>query len=444
MNATPADTGDHQDNEAHAHNTSAAASFGVSSTTSDAHLTNPTAPTDAVPTDATPVDDQATTDAASTGAAAATSTDDASSGTEVLPSVEAPKAAGESAADMDATDSDATTMDSAEMDAPESDSAAMDSVAMDSVEDLSLDDAPSGAEVPPSSVGAAAASAAGESTTSLPARRSSYEAEGEGVQEEITGFRLSLPNFEGPFDLLLHLISSKKLDVTDVALAEVTDDFIAYTKGLRGGSNLDEITEFIVIAATLLDLKTIRLLPRREGEQLEDLELLETRDLLFARLLQYRAYREVAQMMDTWQREAAHRYPRSVSLEPQFRDMLPPVVLGVSLSEFAEIAAHTFRPRAPEAVATGHVHQVPVSVPQQAGIVLSLLRAAGAAGWLTFESLTESAENSLEIVGRFLALLELYKAQAIEVEQEESLAELRVSWTGRDVDPAVVAAANWD
>lgn len=390
MNATPADTGDHQDNEAHAHNISAAASFGVSSTTSDAHLTNPTAPTDVL----VPATSQlSATDDVSVGGPA--SGDDP----EVLPE--------------DATESG--------------------SGGVVGGVSTTFDVSGGNATTP---LGAAAAG--------LPARRSSYESEGEGVQEEITGFRLSLPNFEGPFDLLLHLISSKKLDVTDVALAEVTDDFIAYTKGLRGGSNLDEITEFIVIAATLLDLKTIRLLPRREGEQLEDLELLETRDLLFARLLQYRAYREVAQMMDTWQREAAHRYPRAVSLEPQFRDMLPPVVLGVSLSEFAEIAAHTFRPRAPEAVATGHVHQVPVSVPQQAGIVLSLLRAAGAAGWLTFESLTESAENSLEIVGRFLALLELYKAQAIEVEQEESLAELRVSWTGRDVDPAVVAAANWD
>lgn len=262
-------------------------------------------------------------------------------------------------------------------------------------------------------------------------------------QPEITGFRLVLDNFEGPFDLLLQLIHSKKLEVTAVSLAQVTDEFVAYTRQLGRDAELDEITEFLVIAATLLDLKAARLIPRGEVESVEDLELLETRDLLFARLLQYKAYKQVADMFAEWQRKAQRRYPRQVGMEEQFADLLPPVVLGMDPADFAEMAAGVFRPKPPETVATGHIHQVAVSVPEQAGKILDTLRLAGKDTWLSFDALTRDCSVSMQVVGRFLALLELYKARAVGVEQEEPLSELLVAWTGLDVDPAVVAASNW-
>ena len=216
-------------------------------------------------------------------------------------------------------------------------------------------------------------------------------------QPEITGFRIVLHNFEGPFDLLLQLISAQKLDVTDVALAQVTDEFVGYVKQLGVSARLDEITEFLVVAATLLDLKAARL-----------------------------------------------RYPRVVGLEERFVGLLPPVVLGHSAESFAEFAASVFRPRPPEVVEVGHVHKVGVSVPEQAVRILDMFRLVGPDRWLGFEALTRDCGVSLEVVGRFLALLELYKAQVVVFEQVESLGELKVAWTGVDVDPMVVLAGRWE
>lgn len=267
---------------------------------------------------------------------------------------------------------------------------------------------------------------------------------GAGEQPEITGFTLVLNNFEGPFDLLLSLINSKKLDVTEVALAEVTDEFIAYTRALGETARLDEVTDFLVVAATLLDLKAARLLPRGEAGEIEDLELLESRDLLFARLLQYRAYQRVADQFALWQRDAQRRYPRAVSMEPQFAELLPPVALGHTPATFGQLAASVFRPRPPEEVRTDHLHAVAVSVPEQAGRILDSLKLAGAGEWLTFAALTRDCTRSMEVVGRFLALLELYKARAVDTQQDEALGPLGVAWTGIDVDPAVVAAGNWE
>lgn len=270
-----------------------------------------------------------------------------------------------------------------------------------------------------------------------------HNADQGATQPEITGFTLALSNFEGPFDLLLQLISSRKLDVTEVALSKVTDEFIAYTRMLGETADLDEITEFLVVAATLLDLKAARLLPSGDVDSEEDLALLETRDLLFARLLQYKAYKQVAELFAQWQKDAQKRYPRAVSLEAHFATLLPPVQLGHSPESFAEVAASVFRSKPPELVGTDHIHQVAVSVPEQAGKLLDALRLAGEGNWLSFAALTQDCGISMEIVGRFLAILELYKAQAVAVEQEQSLGELKISWTGVDVDPAVVAASNW-
>ncbi|MFC9839286.1 segregation and condensation protein A [Rhodococcus sp. NPDC127530] len=245
------------------------------------------------------------------------------------------------------------------------------------------------------------------------------------------GFRVTLRNFEGPFDLLLTLINQRQLDVTEVALHQVTDDFIAYTRTLGSEMGLDQTTEFLVVAATLLDLKAARLLPAGQVEDAEDLALLEARDLLFARLLQYRAYKQVAQLFGELEAAALRRYPRSAALEDQFTRLLPEVLLGVDPQRFAEIAATVFTPRPKPTVGLDHLHDMhAVSVPEQAARMLELLRERGAGEWATFGDLVSECEVTALIVARFLALLELYRERSVLFEQPEPLGELLVSWTG--------------
>jgi segregation and condensation protein A len=247
--------------------------------------------------------------------------------------------------------------------------------------------------------------------------------------EEQSGFRVRLTNFEGPFDLLLQLIFAHRLDVTEVALHQVTDDFIAYTKVVGRQLELDETTAFLVIAATLLDLKAARLLPAGDVHDEEDLALLEVRDLLFARLLQYRAYKHVAEMFAELEAAALRSYPRAVALEERYEALLPEVMLGVDAESFAEIAASVFTPRPVPIVALEHLHDPGVSVPEQAQRLLRLLEARGIGQWATFSELVSNC-GSLEIVGRFLALLELFRTRAVTFDQVEPLGVLQVSWTG--------------
>ncbi|WP_246195551.1 segregation and condensation protein A [Halopolyspora algeriensis] len=246
-------------------------------------------------------------------------------------------------------------------------------------------------------------------------------------------FTVRLDNFEGPFDLLLQLISQHQLDVTEVALHRVTDEFIAYTKELGERSELDEITEFLVVAATLLDLKAARLLPAAEVEDEEDLALLEARDLLFARLLQYRAYKQVAALFRELEAGALRRYPRSVSPEDRFVGLLPEVVLGVDPAGFAEIAAAVFRPKPPPTVSLEHLHQHRISVREHAAVLRVFLAERGSA---RFAELVDDCEHTLEIVARFLALLELYRQTVVLFEQEDPLGELVVQWVGGDLQQA--------
>src|SRR5439155_13054991 len=182
-------------------------------------------------------------------------------------------------------------------------------------------------------------------------------------------FTVKLANFEGPFDLLLQLISQHQMDVTEVALHRVTDDFIAHIHSMGDDWNLDETTEFLVVAATLLDLKAARLLPSGDVEDEEDLALLEARDLLFARLLQYRAYKQVAALFAELEAGALRRYPRSVALEDRFSALLPEVMLGVDAQRFAEIAAAVFRPKPPPTISLEHLHAAKVSVREQAALL---------------------------------------------------------------------------
>jgi segregation and condensation protein A len=253
------------------------------------------------------------------------------------------------------------------------------------------------------------------------------------------GFRVRLTNFEGPFDLLLQLIFAHRLDVTEVALHQVTDDFIAYTRQIGSQLDLDETTAFLVVAATLLDLKAARLLPSGQVDDEEDLALLEVRDLLFARLLQYRAFKHVAQIFAELEANALRSYPRAVSLEDRFTSLLPEVMLGVDAERFAQIAAVAFTPRPVPMVATGHLHELRVSVPEQAKRLLAMLEARGSGQWASFSELVADCQASIEVVGRFLALLELYRSRAVAFEQSEPLGVLQVSWTGeRPTNDALV------
>ena len=260
---------------------------------------------------------------------------------------------------------------------------------------------------------------------------------GEGAASRPAGgesraFAVRVAGFEGPFDLLLSLIAKHRIEVTELALHTVTDDFIAHVRAQGPEWDLDEATSFLVIAATLLDLKAARLLPDGSVEDEEDLALLEARDLLFARLLQYRAFKEVAALLDRMVADAATRRPRDVGLEPWLAELLPEVLLGLGPVEFAAIAESAFAPKPPEpGVSVAHVHAPAVSVREQAAVLVERLRRRGTA---TFRALTDDASSTLVVVGRFLALLELYRDGVVAFEQAAALGDLTVRWIGPDED----------
>src|SRR3984885_14156703 len=245
-------------------------------------------------------------------------------------------------------------------------------------------------------------------------------------------FQVHLDVFEGPFDLLLTLISKHKLDITEIALSSVTDEFIAYIRALADAWDLDQASFFLVVAATLLDLKAARLLPAGEVDDEEDLALLEARDLLFARLLQYRAYREVSGVLAGRMAAEAKRYPRRVPMEPRFADLLPEVLIGLGPPEFAAIAARVLAPRRPPTVSTSHLHVPRTSVREQAEILLARLRSLRRA---TFRQLIADCAGTYEVVARFLAVLGLYRDGRISLDQIAPLGDLYISWADRPAPP---------
>ncbi|MFG3204706.1 segregation and condensation protein A [Streptomyces sp. NPDC048192] len=254
-------------------------------------------------------------------------------------------------------------------------------------------------------------------------------------------FKVRLANFEGPFDLLLQLISKHKLDVTEVALSKVTDEFMAHIRAMGPDWDLDQTTEFLVVAATLLDLKAARLLPAAEVEDEADLALLEARDLLFARLLQYRAYKRIADIFSARLDDEARRRPRTVGLEPHHAELLPEVVISIGPEGFARLAVKAMQPKPKPQVYVDHIHAPLVSVQEQAGIVVARLKELGEA---SFRALVEDTEDTLTVVARFLALLELYREKAVALEQEAALGELLVRWTGGDADTAPMVTDEFD
>ncbi|QOR72371.1 segregation/condensation protein A [Ruania alkalisoli] len=242
-------------------------------------------------------------------------------------------------------------------------------------------------------------------------------------------FEVHLTNFTGPFDLLLSLIAKHKMDVTEVALAVVTDDFIAHIRAQEEW-DLSQASEFLVIASTLLDLKAARLLPRGTVEDAEDLELLEARDLLFARLLQYRAFKEVAAFLGSAWERAGRSHPREAVLEPRFAALLPELIMQIGPTDLAVLAARALAPKpAPAGVDIAHLHNPAVSVREQAAHIVDRLRRSRS---LSFRALTDDADGTAVVVARFLALLELFREGAVGFDQAGPLGDLTVRWTGSD------------
>ena len=244
------------------------------------------------------------------------------------------------------------------------------------------------------------------------------------------GFSVHLDNFEGPFDLLLKLISRHRMDITEVALGDVTDEFISYIRALEltgDGWQLDQATEFLVVAATLLDLKAARLLPSGEVEDEADLALLEARDLLFARLLQYRAFKEIAAIFSQRIALTDKIFPRIVALDAAFAALLPEVLIGVGVDRFAAIAERVTAPKITPSITMEHLHLPLVSVAEESKWVVDMLRRSKT---LSFRHLVADAGSTLVVVARFLSLLDLYRQGALRFDQVVAMGELQISWTG--------------
>ncbi len=252
--------------------------------------------------------------------------------------------------------------------------------------------------------------------------------------EPATSIDVHLDVFEGPFDLLLGLIARHRLDITEVALSTVTDEFLAHTRSLGRTGELEQTSSFLVVAATLLDMKAARLLPQATVEDEDDLALLEARDLLFARLLQYRAFKQVAASFGVRLAAQQHRHPRAVSLEPRFAALLPEVLISLGRDSFAELAARALTAKPTPVLSLAHAHTTTVSVREQAALLVQRLRRTTTT---TFRALTADAPDTLTTVARFLALLELFHEGAVTFDQADPLGELHVRWTGGDDDVEV-------
>jgi len=256
--------------------------------------------------------------------------------------------------------------------------------------------------------------------------------ESKDVNAVAGAFSVHLDNFDGPFDLLLQLISRHNMAITEISLSLVTDEFIAFIRALEAsgeGWRLDQATEFLVVAATLLDLKAARLLPSGEVDDEEDLALLEARDILFARLLQYRAFKEIAATFSERITTADKFFPRVVALDPTLSALLSEVLIGVGPQRFAAIAERVLTPKIAPIVSVEHLHLALVSVAEESRVVVEALRRSKS---MSFRNLVSDAENTMVIVARFLALLDLYRQGVLRFDQVMALGELQISWTGSE------------
>ncbi|MCT1395145.1 segregation/condensation protein A [Microbacterium sp. p3-SID338] len=262
-------------------------------------------------------------------------------------------------------------------------------------------------------------------TAEVPAPADAIDAAEPSSAGDATGFRVSLSNFDGPFDLLLNLISKHEMDITEVSLSAVTNEFIAYLADLEDEEELDQASEFLVVAATLLDMKVAGLLPQGELVDAEAVALLEARDLLFARLLQYRAFKEVSAWFSRCLQREDRRHVRAVPLEEKHRKQTPELVWSLTPDDFAALALLAFAPKEIPHVGLDHLHAPLVSIREQAAIVVTLLRGTES---LSFRELVAGVTEPGIVVARFISVLELYRHAALSFEQLEPLGELTLRW----------------
>ena len=273
--------------------------------------------------------------------------------------------------------------------------------------------------------------AAGVEPSAGQVAESAAEMAGDGAETGASGFTVSLENFDGPFDLLLGLIAKRRMDVTKVALAGVTDEFLAYVRGLDHRRALDESSHFILVAATLLDLKAAELLPSGEVESEEDIAALEARDLLFARLLQYRAFKQIAEHIRTAADQNSGRFPRRPGTDPELAGLMPELRWKTTLEDLKAVAEKAFaRPAMePDDVRLEHLHTHAVNIREEMSAMTDLLRRSGT---LAFTDLVADVENRLVVVVRFLGLLELFRDRDVELQQDAPLSALTVTWAGAE------------
>lgn len=256
------------------------------------------------------------------------------------------------------------------------------------------------------------------------------------TSEKGSGFAVNLTNFDGPFDLLLSLISKHEMNITEIALSKVTDEFISYLKTLDGEEEMDQASEFLVIAATLLDLKIAGLLPKGEVVDAEDVALLEARDLLFARLLQYRAFKEVSSYFSTAMALESMRIPRDVRLEERFKKQKPELVWTLTLADFGILAQDSMSPKEIPSVGLAHMHAPRVSIREQAAEVVAMLKRSVR---MTFRELIGAVKDRAIVVARFLSVLELYRLSAITFEQDTPLGDINIAWDSENFDDEKLA-----
>ena len=231
--------------------------------------------------------------------------------------------------------------------------------------------------------------------------------------------------FEGPFDLLLHLIARQRVDIWQVSLSRITEDYLAEVRRMRQ-LNLEVATEFLVVAATLLELKAARLLPAPDADPDEAETALEERDLLFARLLQYRAYKQAAELFGERMAAQAAYFPRRVGAEDVLRGIAPDLLTGVDPAELARLAAAVFTPSPPPELRTSHIAPPKLSVSEA---VARLARRLSHRGPTSFQDLVGDG-TPIEVVLGFLAVLELYKRALVDLEQAAVFGDIAVRWTG--------------
>ncbi len=261
-------------------------------------------------------------------------------------------------------------------------------------------------------------------------------APGGGLYAPCVAYQVQTPVYEGPFDLLLHLILRDEVDLYDVPLGDIVDAYLAELDHMRE-LDLEVATEFLLIAATLVELKSRRLLPDDSDVGLdEELALWEERDLLLARLLECKTFKDAARALEALAVEAGRSYPRTAGLEERFVGLVPDLLEGVTPTDLHQAATRALTPRPRPAIDLFHVTPAKITVSET---VASLVEELPHSGRTTLRDLTSSAVERMEVVVYFLALLELYKQGLVELTQLSTFGTLTVEWTGRaDSDLTVI------